>query len=36
MGEHLKAMQTFIEVKEWKSDFRDVGQRLKNVATKIK
>ena len=36
MGEYLKAMQTFIEVKEWKSDFRDVGQRLKNVATKIK
>ena len=36
MGEFLKAMQTFIEVKEWKSDYRDVNQRLKDVATKIK
>jgi tetratricopeptide (TPR) repeat protein len=35
MGDHLKAMQTFIEVKGWKSDYRNVGQRLKDVANKI-
>lgn len=36
MGDNLKAIQTFIEVKEWKSDFRDVGQKLREVALKIK
>ena len=35
MNESLKAMQVFLEIKEWKSDYRDVNQRLKELAEKI-
>lgn len=35
LNDYLKAMQIFIEVKKWKSDYRDVNTRLKELAKKI-
>jgi len=31
----IKALQIFLEVKKWKSDYRDVNKRLKNLAKTI-
>ncbi len=35
MGDSLKAMQIFIDVKKWKSNYRDVNKRLKALAKTI-
>ena len=35
MGDSLKAMQIFLDVKKWKSDYRDVNKRLKALAKTI-
>jgi len=35
MGDSSKAMQIFLDVKEWKSDYRDVNERLKALAKTI-
>ncbi|MGD2294315.1 MAG: tetratricopeptide repeat protein [Candidatus Aminicenantes bacterium] len=36
MEDDIRAMQVFIEVKEWKSDYRDVNQRLKEIMAKTR
>ncbi len=35
MGDSLKAMQIFLDVKKWKSNYRDVNKRLKALAKTI-
>lgn len=35
MGDSLKAMQIFLDVKKWKSDYRDVNKKLKVLAKTI-
>lgn len=35
MGDSLRAMQIFLDVKKWKSDYRDVNKRLKALAKTI-
>ncbi|MFC2160399.1 tetratricopeptide repeat protein, partial [Acidobacteriota bacterium] len=35
IGDSLKAMQIFLDVKKWKSDYRDVNKRLKEIAKTI-
>ena len=35
MGDSLKAMQIFLDVKKWKSNYRDVNKRLKALAKSI-
>ena len=35
MGDFLKAMQIFLDVKKWKSNYRDVNKRLKDLAKTI-
>ncbi len=35
MGDSLKAMQIFLDVKKWKSGYRDVNKRLKALAKAI-
>ncbi len=36
MGDSLKAMQIFLEVKKWKSGYREVNKKLKKLAKAIK
>ncbi|MCJ7580158.1 MAG: tetratricopeptide repeat protein [Candidatus Aminicenantes bacterium] len=35
LGDSLKAMQVFLDVKKWESDYRDVNKRLKDLAKTI-
>lgn len=35
MEDDLKAMQIYLEIKEWKSSYRDINRRLKSLAKKI-
>ncbi|GAI99706.1 unnamed protein product, partial [marine sediment metagenome] len=35
LEDSLKALQLFLDVKKWKSDYRDVNKRLKKLAKTI-